>query len=117
AVEATPAPPQVRASDSSRPAPSERGGRLRQRLVWIGLAFAPSSLLLGTTEYITTDIASVPLFWVVPLAAYLASFVVAFAKRQPIKDAIWSRALALTAGVVALLFLGQVRTPTFVIAG
>ena len=32
--------------------------------MWIALAFAPSSLLLGATEYVTTDIASVPLLWV-----------------------------------------------------
>ncbi|MFP6704672.1 MAG: hypothetical protein VCE75_01190 [Alphaproteobacteria bacterium] len=31
------------------------------------LAFVPSSLLLGVTQHITTDVASVPLLWVVPL--------------------------------------------------
>ena len=43
-------------------------------------SFAPSSLLLGVTTYITTDVASVPLFWIVPLGLYLLSYVVAFAR-------------------------------------
>jgi hypothetical protein len=83
----------------------------RERLTWIALAFAPSSLFLGATQYITTDIASVPLLWVLPLAAYLASFIVAFARKQPVPDQGLSRAFALVAAVVALLLLGNLRTP------
>jgi hypothetical protein len=48
------------------------------RLRWLILAFAPSSLLLGVTAHLTTNIAAVPLFWVVPLVLYLLSFVIAF---------------------------------------
>lgn len=53
------------------------------RLLWLVFAFVPSSLLLATTQYLTTDIASVPLLWVVPLALYLLTFVVVFAKSRP----------------------------------
>jgi hypothetical protein len=49
-----------------------------RRLKWVGLAFLPSSLLLGVTTHITSEIAPVPLLWVVPLALYLLTFVVAF---------------------------------------
>src|SRR5262249_46501445 len=49
-----------------------------QRLRWLALAFVPSSLMLGVTTYIVTDIASVPLFWIIPLALYLFTFIVAF---------------------------------------
>ena len=48
------------------------------RLRWILLSFAPSSLLLGVTTHLTTDIASAPLFWVIPLVLYLLTFVLAF---------------------------------------
>jgi spermidine synthase len=51
-----------------------------RRLTWLALAFAPSSLLLGTTTYITTDLAAVPLLWVLPLAAYLLTFILAFGR-------------------------------------
>ncbi len=50
----------------------------RERLRWTALAFVPSSLLLGVTTYLTTDIAAIPLFWVVPLALYLGTFILAF---------------------------------------
>jgi hypothetical protein len=53
----------------------------RRRLWWIALAFAPSSLMLGTTLHISTDIAAVPLLWVLPLTLYLLSFVIVFARR------------------------------------
>src|SRR5262249_54192364 len=53
---------------------------LRERLRWIALAFVPSSLLLGATTYITMDIAAVPLLWVLPLATYLLTFIVAFGR-------------------------------------
>jgi spermidine synthase len=49
-----------------------------RRMRWLAWSFAPSSLLLGVTSYLTTDIASVPLFWILPLALYLLSFVFAF---------------------------------------
>src|SRR5712692_1190996 len=53
---------------------------LRERLRWVALAFVPSSLLLGATTYITMDIAAVPLLWVLPLATYLLTFIVAFGR-------------------------------------
>jgi hypothetical protein len=54
---------------------------LNRRLRWLLLAFAPSSLMLGVTNYITTDIASVPLLWIIPLALYLLTMVFAFARK------------------------------------
>lgn len=54
----------------------------RRRVRWLLLAFVPASLMLGVTNYISTDIASVPLLWVIPLALYLLTLVFAFAKRQ-----------------------------------
>ena len=49
-------------------------------LRWVGLAALPSSLLLGATTHVSTDLAPVPLLWVVPLALYLLSFVLVFAR-------------------------------------
>ncbi len=51
-----------------------------QKLRWLGLAFVPSSLMLGVTFHMTTDIASVPLLWVIPLALYLLTFIIAFGR-------------------------------------
>jgi spermidine synthase len=49
---------------------------------WIALSFVPCSLMLGVTLFITTDVAATPLFWVLPLALYLLTFVLVF-KTQP----------------------------------
>ena len=54
----------------------------KQRFEWTLLAFIPSSLMLGVTTFIATDVASVPLIWIIPLVLYLGSFILAFAKKQ-----------------------------------
>jgi hypothetical protein len=50
--------------------------------IWLAYSIIPASLLFGTTTFITTDIASVPLLWIIPLMLYLASFVFAFSTRE-----------------------------------
>jgi spermidine synthase len=49
-----------------------------QRLFWMAAAAVPSALVLGVTLHISTDVASAPMLWVIPLALYLATFVIAF---------------------------------------
>ncbi len=53
----------------------------RDRWRWLILAAVPSSLLLGVTTYLTSNIAPIPLLWVVPLALYLLTFIFVFARR------------------------------------
>ncbi|HEX7758902.1 MAG TPA: fused MFS/spermidine synthase [Caulobacteraceae bacterium] len=57
----------------------------RDRAIWVGLAALPSSLMLGVTNYITTDLGSAPFMWVAPLALYLATFIVAFQSKPWLK--------------------------------
>ena len=52
----------------------------RERSRWVLLAFVPSSLMLGVTTYLSTDVAAIPLFWVIPLSLYLLSFIIVFAR-------------------------------------
>ncbi|MCW5823997.1 MAG: fused MFS/spermidine synthase [Cyanobacteria bacterium TGS_CYA1] len=47
-------------------------------LLWILLTALPASLMLGLTNYVTSELASIPLFWMVPLAIYMLSFTIAF---------------------------------------
>jgi len=54
----------------------------RRLFHWAALAAVPSGLMLSTTTHLTTDIVAVPLLWVLPLALYLLSFVIAFAHRR-----------------------------------
>lgn len=78
------------------------GPGLRRRLWWALLAFVPSSLMLGVTTHLTTDIAAVPLLWVLPLATYLLTFVLAFSRRQRFSLPFLSVALPLVAMALVL---------------
>jgi hypothetical protein len=53
----------------------------KMRARWIALALLPSGLLVAFTSLVATDIASVPFLWVIPLALYLATFVLVFRAR------------------------------------
>jgi SAM-dependent methyltransferase len=80
---------------SSRIAGAKTPVTWRERLIWIGLAAIPSSLMLGVTTYITTDIASAPFLWVLPLALYLVTFIIAFQSRPliPLKATLLAHAV------------------------
>ncbi|PKL42332.1 MAG: hypothetical protein CVV41_14420 [Candidatus Riflebacteria bacterium HGW-Riflebacteria-1] len=47
-------------------------------LKWLVAALFPSALLLAATQFITADISPVPLLWIIPLAIYLLTYVMAF---------------------------------------
>src|SRR5262249_21782121 len=59
----TPLPAVAGASDS--PAAADPAPRAGRRLRWVLLSFVPSSLMLGVTTYLSTDIAAIPLLWVI----------------------------------------------------
>lgn len=82
-----------------------------QRLRWIVLAFAPSSLLLGVTTFMTTDVAPVPLLWIVPLIIYLLTFVLVFARRTLVPHAVMVRALPLLVLPLTWLIVFDTRLP------
>jgi spermidine synthase len=65
----------------------------RERARWMALAAVPSMLMLSTNTYITTDIAAVPLLWIIPLALYLLTFILAFSPRQIVSP--WVLSLAM----------------------
>jgi hypothetical protein len=97
-------------------APVEAGavtprGSWRERAWWVVLAFVPSSYLLGATTYATGDLSAMPLLWVVPLALYLLSFILVFARRQlfPHRWAVAAMPFAVGLSVVALL--AELRQP------
>ncbi len=71
---------------------------------WVFLAAIPSGLLVAVTAYISTDIAAAPLLWVIPLALYLLTFVLAFARRAllPHRVMLLIQPLAI-AGLIALM--------------
>jgi hypothetical protein len=94
--------------------PREERLTLVRRLRWIGLTFVPSSLMLGVTAFITTDITPIPLLWVIPLSLYLFSFVVVFSPSQRMPDLIHKvmvGTLPVMMAVLVLTILIELRNP------
>ncbi|HIG26362.1 MAG TPA: hypothetical protein EYQ50_00625 [Verrucomicrobiales bacterium] len=96
-------PSSVKKEHDLKPAISTEPVSWNRRARWIGFAFVPSSLMLGVTNFFATDIASIPLLWVVPLALYLSTFTLVFARRAWIPRNWMIRALPY--GALALTFL------------
>ena len=86
-----------------------------RRLRWLALAFVPSSLMIGVTTYITTDVAAVPLLWVIPLALYLLAFVLAFSRKQFTSPASLTRPVIVAALVVTLIFSAGATEPAWLL--
>lgn len=90
----------------------------KRRGQWLLLAFVPSSLMLGVTTFITTDLASVPLLWIAPLALYVGTFIIAFAK----KPLIGRERTYYVQGLILMMILGlagsmtEVAKPAMILA-
>ena len=88
---------------------------LLNRLAWIGLAFVPAALVTAFTVHLTTDVASGPLLWVIPLALYLLTFVLVFRDRPLIsREALLF--IHLVALAVALIALSQYTNDWWVVS-
>src|SRR6185369_17847454 len=85
---------------------------LDRRLYWILLAFIPSSLLFGVTTYVTTEIAPTPLLWTIPLALYLVTFVLAFARKNLLPERFANAALSALALLLTLVIASNATEPT-----
>jgi hypothetical protein len=59
----------------------------RDAAVWVGLAAVPSGLLIAVTSHISTDVAAAPFLWIVPLALYLATFIIVFQSKPVLPHA------------------------------
>lgn len=85
----------------------------KRRSFWVLLAFIPSSLMLGVTTYLTTDIASIPLLWVIPLSLYLLTFVLVFARHQWLPQKLWNRLLPVMGLILVFTILCRATEPTW----
>lgn len=97
------------------PIQSQESLTWRRRLWWIFLSFVPSSLVIGTTQYLSTDIAAVPLLWVVPLSIYLLTFIIAFSKHDLLPARSLAKILPFVVVAIAVASLLRARHPVSVL--
>ncbi len=93
--------------------PDDQDLTIGRRLRWAFLAFVPSSLVLGATTYMTTDVAAVPLLWVVPFALYLLTFIIAFARGMNATKRWADKLLPGAAIVLTLVYLSGATEPAW----
>jgi hypothetical protein len=86
------------ASQASAAAEERTPPTLLTKLLWLGLSACGSMMLLSVTNHLSQNVAPVPLMWVVPLALYLLSFTLVFAKLQFYSRWFVARLLAVALG-------------------
>lgn len=94
------------------PRQTGEGPPVLRRIVWFCLALAPSGLLLAMTNFMLQNVAPIPLFWVVPLALYLVSFVIAFDSPRWFTLPHWYVTFVVVMGVVILIVCGEISVGT-----
>lgn len=94
----------------------ETSSKIKSFGLWTVLAALPSSLTLGSTTYLTTDLAPVPLLWVVPLALYLLSFIVAFSSNPPTLHKYFRRFFCLPALVLIVTYIAGAHHPPLILS-
>ncbi len=95
--------------------PSSEAISIGRRLRWVAWAFLPSSLMLGATTYLSTDITPMPLLWVVPLGLYLLTFTIVFSRRPLIPHRLAGRWLPLLVLPLALLLSAPGMMPPLLV--
>lgn len=106
-----PSPTTAEADTPAESKPEDDAIPWKRRLTWVVLAAVPSSLMLGVTNFLTTNISPVPLLWVVPLSLYLLTFVGAFSRWRPIQTELLGRFTALTIVPLAMTLALQSSKP------
>jgi len=74
--------PPIRAAGAERERSDLEQVTFEQRVAWLLLPACAVILLMGVTNLLCLDVASVPLLWVVPLSLYLVTFILCFASKR-----------------------------------
>jgi spermidine synthase len=85
----------------------------RQRAAWPLLTSVPAGLCIAITSFITTDLASAPFLWMLPLALYLLTFVAVFRDRPWLPQAAILRLLPYVLAPLAISLFGSGKTYWF----
>ncbi len=96
------------AGDASTPSTS-------RRWLWMALAAAPASLMLGVTSILTADMAAMPFVWVLTLGLYLLTFVLAFSPRPLLPPGLPARLIPIAAVVFMLVLMTKATEPLAVV--
>jgi len=97
--------------------PTSAPATVLQKARWVFLSFVPTALLVAVTSHISTDIASAPFLWVVPLALFLLTFVLVFREKPVVRYHILAILLPALLAYVAADWLLRGLVPTLWLIG
>jgi hypothetical protein len=109
----TPAPQATEPSAAPREEEPARPG-LGRTLVWLWLSACASVLLLATTNQLSQDVAAGPFLWVLPLALYLLTFIIAFEREALYSRTLFSLLLVVAVAGVTRVVLEGPHTPLWI---
>lgn len=98
AKNAAPAPERAPISDAALPA-----APLGHKLLWVLLPMGAALQLSAVTAYLTANVAAIPLLWILPLAVYLLTIILAFEFPRPVPRGIITRFLIVMLGGLAYM--------------
>jgi hypothetical protein len=75
----------------------------QQRALWLLLPGCASLLLCAFTNHLSQNVAAIPLLWILPLSAYLLSFIVAFHSPRAYPRWFMVRLVACTLGILGYI--------------
>lgn len=87
-----------------------------EKMLWVALAACGSMALLAVTNHLATNVAPIPLLWVIPLAVYLLSFALVFAKRRWYSSWLTARMLAVMLGAAGYAMYDSTLTQAIQVA-
>ena len=82
---------------------------MRDQLLWLALSAMGSVMLLAVTNHITQNISSVPFLWVLPLALYLVTFILAFDHPRWYVRPLFVASLLVLVPAMAMVILNEKR--------
>jgi hypothetical protein len=85
--------------------PSAHAPSAPQMLLWLAFSACACGLLVAVTAHLSTNVAPIPLLWVVPLALYLLTFILNFGSRRFYDRATFFPWLAAALGVMTYLYM------------
>ncbi|HEY0684635.1 MAG TPA: fused MFS/spermidine synthase [Steroidobacter sp.] len=91
-------------NQQTAPAPS-----VSRMVLWLLLAACASGLLVTVSANLSANVAPIPLLWVVPLALYLLTFILAFGHHRVYQPALFFPLVALSIGCLAYLYTQRIE--------
>jgi hypothetical protein len=106
--------PRVAALDLEGTAQAPRRATALDVLLWLACATCGSTLLVATTNQMTQEVAVTPFLWIVPLAIYLITFMVAFGDERWYSRRFWGLATAVAVPIAAAVLAAGFGVPLWV---